>query len=365
MAASLRSYGGLEPAPGEFLDPSLLDPAVQTVPPPAAVPNGIGIPAEAFRLPTEPVPGGSIAAPREPAKGGLRGSTWLFLVVALLVVAGAGFAGWQLGVVERLEELAAPYLGDEIEVFEGAPEVSQGVAEQKPPPEPGDGETAEQAEATVERAEPESAGEARDGLAKLVIQSRPIGAFVSVDGRPAGRTPITLHLAPGTQVSLSARARGYLPKTREATAQAGGSTVSLALPALPYHLTVVSDPPGARAAAVGGGEITTPGEMQFKSMLSARTITISKNGFQTVSKNVSRWDFRAQSNRMVASMTVKLEPDVAPAEGPATEEPKAEASGKTDGEDTGPVEAEPPSEPFEAEAPEPPEPTETTAGDSP
>ena len=56
MAASFVPAGGLEPAPGESVDPSLLDPAVPTVPPPAGVPKGPGIPVEAFKPPTERAP---------------------------------------------------------------------------------------------------------------------------------------------------------------------------------------------------------------------------------------------------------------------------------------------------------------------
>ncbi len=364
MAASLGPSGSLEPAPGEFLDPSLLDPEVQTVPPPAGVPKGIGIPVEAFRLPTEPVPGGSIAAARHPARGGMRGSSWLFLVVTLLVVAGSGVAGWKLGIIEQLEELAAPLIGDEIEVFEGAPVIPQALAQKQEAVEPGDPEVAEQPKAAVEEAEAEPAGPAEAGLAKLVVRSRPIGAFVSVDGKSAGRTPITLQLAPGTEVSLSASARGYLPKTQQVTVEAGGSTVSLALPTLPYYVTVVSDPPGARATAVGGGEITTPGEMRFRSMLSERTITVSKDGFQTASKSLNRWDFREASNRMVTSITVELQPEAvaAVAEEPAAEEAQAEEPVTEDPE---PVEAEPAPDSVETEAAKTPDTTETTAADSP
>ncbi|MDH3656480.1 MAG: TIGR02266 family protein, partial [Myxococcales bacterium] len=236
MAESFGPSGSLEPAPGEFIDPSLLDPAVQTVPPPAGVPKGIGIPVEAFRLPTEPVPGGSIAAPKRPVKGGLRGSSWLFLVIILLAVAGAGVAGWQFGIVERLEELAAPYIGSEIEVFVEAPDVAQPVAQEgdpvvvqeEDPVEEADPEVAQQPETTVGEAPAEPAAAVNDDVAKLVVRSRPMGAFVSVDGKAAGRTPITLQLKPGAQISLSGRARGYLPKTQQVTVQPGSTTVSLA-----------------------------------------------------------------------------------------------------------------------------------------
>ena len=368
MAESFVSSGGLEPAPGEFVDPSLLDPAVPTVPPPAGVPKGPGIPVEAFKLPTERAPAmdfpidASVPEASRPKRGS-GGSRGVFLVIALLVIVGAGVAGWQLGMVEQLKELAAPYIGDEIQVFSEASTVPRPVAQE--PVEQADPEVAEQEPEVEAVKDPELAAAADEGLAKLVVRSRPAGAFVSVDGKSMGRTPITLELESGTRVSLSARARGYLPKTKQVTVQSGGSTVSLALPVLPYYVKVVSDPPGARAIAVGGGEIVTPGEMRFKSMLSGRSIMVSKDGYQTVSKSLSRKDFRQESNRMVTSIRVELQP--ASASAPEVEEPAAKEPVAEDPEpvETAPVEAEP--APESAETPEaaaPDDATETTDADS-
>ena len=368
MAESFVSSGGLEPAPGEFVDPSLLDPAVPTVPPPAGVPKGPGIPVEAFKLPTERAPAmdfpidASVPEASRPKRGS-GGSRGVFLVIALLVIVGAGVAGWQLGMVEQLKELAAPYIGDEIQVFSEASTVPRPVAQE--PVEQADPEVAEQEPEVEAVKDPELAAAADEGLAKLVVRSRPAGAFVSVDGKSMGRTPITLELESGTRVSLSARARGYLPKTKQVTVQSGGSTVSLALPVLPYYVKVVSDPPGARAIAVGGGEIVTPGEMRFKSMLSGRSIMVSKDGYQTVSKSLSRKDFRQESNRMVTSIRVELQP--ASASAPEVEEPAAKEPVAEDPEpvETAPVEAEPAPEPVETpEAAAPDDATETTDADS-
>jgi hypothetical protein len=142
--------------------------------------------------------------------------------------------------------------------------------------------------------------------------------------------------------------------------QSGSSTVSLALPVLPYYVKVVSDPPGARAIAVGGGEIVTPGEMRFKSMLSGRSIMVSKDGYQAVSKSLSRKDFRQESNRMVASISVELQP--ASASAPEVEEPVAEDPEPLE---AAPVEAEPAPEPVETPAAAAPDGvTETTDADS-
>lgn len=316
IASSFSPSGGLEPAPGEILDSSLLDPAVPTVPPPAGVPTGPGIPVEAFKPPTERAPAasnpyaagdasGAPATPKRPSSGGFKKALpWM---VALLVIGGAAFAGWKVGAIDQVKELAAPYIGDEIEVIEEPePTPVLPVAPETVEEPAGEAEPTE-AEANVEPAEKPAAVPA--GPVKVVIQSRPARAFVSVDGKPAGRTPVTLTLKPGTEVTLVGRSRGYLPKTQTVTVEPDLRTVTLALPTLPYFIEVSSDPPGARATAVGGGEITTPGEMRFKSMLSPRSIVISKDGYQTVTKTVARHEFREEAKRMVTSVKVTLVPD--------------------------------------------------------
>jgi hypothetical protein len=149
------------------------------------------------------------------------------------------------------------------------------------------------------------------GLVKMVVRSRPTRAFLSVDGEPMGRTPVTLNLEPGTEVALVAKARGYLPKSEQIKVDRSVSDITLALPVLPYDVEVVSDPPGARATTSGGGEITTPGQLRFRSMLTPRTITVSKDGYTSVSKTVNRSDFREESRRRVTSIEVKLRPATA------------------------------------------------------
>lgn len=367
MANSFVPSGGLEPAPGEFLDQSLLDPAVPTVPPPAGLPSGPGIPVEAFRPPTERAPAAAFPIdtsrpPGGPPKKSSGGSRWAPILIALLVVVGtgaAGVAGWQYGAVERLKELAAPYIGDEIEVVAEATEASQPIVDapvEQPSPEVIEPEP----EVAVEEVAAEPTAIADPGVATLVVRSRPAGAFVSVDGKSKGRAPITLKLEPGAQIALAARARGYLSRSKQVTVEPGSSTVTLALPTLPYYLKVVSNPPGARAIAVGGGEVTTPGELRFKTMLSARSIMVSKDGYETVSKSVTRKDFREESKRMVSLISIELQPaeaSAAPLEEPVAEEPEPiEAA---------PVEAEPNPEPVEIEAEaDAPDTTETTDVDS-
>ena len=360
IANSFGPPGGLEPAPGEFLDSSLLDPAVPTVPPPAGVPSGPGIPVEAFKAPTERAPANPFVAEDAPAaskpSGGSRfGSRAVFGVLAVLVLVGGAIAAWQLGVGEQLSELAAPYIGDEIEVVEETPTPSLAPTP-VPEPEPTDAEAQAEAEAAEEPSAADTEVEQPAGLIKVIVRSRPARAFLSVDGKPMGRTPTTLHLQAGAEVTLAARARGYLPKTQKLTVEPDAGAITLALPTLPYFVEIESTPSGARATAVGGGEITTPGQMRFKSMINPRSIVISKDGFETVTKTVNRREFREETRRMVTSIRVTLLPEqvgteAAPEEVPADDAPEAAAVVEPE------LAAEPEPEPAEVEAA--PEPTET------
>jgi len=321
LAQSFEPPGALEPAPGQIVDSSLLDPAVPTVPPPAGVPAGPGIPVEAFRAPTERAPAAEnpYDAPDEDPPSGTGGSKRslrrALLLLALLVVVAGAVAAWQLGYLEPLKELAAPYFGDEIEVVEARPVVAATPTPAVEEPDldlTGEDETgdavAEDAPTNQEAAEAPTAAP-KAGLAKVVVLTRPARAFVSVDGKAMGRSPVTLHLKPGKEVAITARVRGYLPKTERLTVEPGNGELKLALPTLPYFVEVTSDPPGARAVAVGGGEITTPGEMRFRSMINPRAIAVSKDGFETVTKTVTRRDFQEETRRMVTSIRVTLPPE--------------------------------------------------------
>lgn len=329
IASSFSPPDGVEPAPGELLDSSLLDPAVPTVPPPAGVPTGPGIPVEAFKPPTTRAPvadnpyaagdaSGAPAMPKEPPSNALK-KVLPWLAAALVVAAGA-FAGWKFGAVDQMKELAAPYIGDEIEVIEEPEALPVVAAQPEAPSEPAPEAPSEPAPAPSNAAaEPavESDEAAPSGPVRLEIQSRPARAFVSVDGKPAGRAPITLTLKPGDEVTLVGRARGYQSKTRTITAEPGVGTVTLALPTLPYVVEVSSEPSGARATAVGGGEITTPGQMRFKSMLSPVSIVIAKDGYQTVTKTVARSDFREETKRRVTSVRATLVAEAAAPDDPS------------------------------------------------
>jgi len=381
------------PAPGEFIDASLLDPAVPTVPPPAAsVPEAPGIPAEAFQVPKAATPVWTTRP--TPEKKDPRG--WILVVASVLLLAAAAGAAWQLGYTDDLMKLAAPYLGQSTEpaaepsravqpAVTPTPEPEQASAEAQPAEEVVAAEVAEPTEAAVEPAvdaEPAPVEATDTGVVKFQVTSRPSGAFVSVNGKGVGRTPLELEYEVGTKVSFFSKARGYLARRHQMTVGADQATVNLWLAPLPYVVQVVTNPAGARASAVGGGETTTPGALQFKSMPGSRKIVVSKDGYKTASSSVTRADFIEETRRMAATVNVTLQKDGAaqPAQAASVSEtvapPPSEA--KPDPEPAAeppssevPAEASPPAEP----APEPKAveetpaetaaPSETAASDAP
>ena len=127
-----------------------------------------------------------------------------------------------------------------------------------------------------------------------------------------------------------------------------------------------ADTSGARATAVGGGQTTTPGQLTFRSISGTKKIVISKDGYTTVTKSVSRLNFVEEKTRMAAAVRATLasegvpapaepatSPEPADTEPASSAEPPAEAEVEPDPvPEPEPVEETPaPSEPAEADAP--------------
>jgi uncharacterized protein (TIGR02266 family) len=354
------------PAPGEFIDARLLDPGVATVPPPASnVPEATGIPAEAFKVSqaTEPV---WTTRPTPPKKEVSRG--WTGLVVLAVLIAGGAVAVWQLGFADDLADLAESYLG-RFEELKKAPQraatpvaapaerAAQSAAAVTPSDDASDdSETVEvgsEKPSAEAKASPETSPveAAEPVIVKFEVTSRPTGAFVSVNGTGAGRTPLDLEYPAGTELTIFSKARGYLARRRQITVQAKQEAVSLVLAPLPYVIEVVTNPVGATASASGVGQVVTPGSLRFKSMPASRTIVISKDGYKTTNQTVALDDFTEETRRLVATVDVTLQKSAAaesksnaPAAEPVSPQPASPA----------PVEAKAAPEPTPApEAPAP------------
>jgi hypothetical protein len=103
-----------------------------------------------------------------------------------------------------------------------------------------------------------------NGSATLAITTRPAGAAISIDGRPAGITPLTVDVTPGPhEVSLT-KPR-YAPVSMDVTAP-GKQELILKRPTA--KLVVASTPPGGEVTIKGSRRGKTPLELDvdaFKS----------------------------------------------------------------------------------------------------
>jgi uncharacterized protein (TIGR02266 family) len=369
------------PAPGEVIDASLLDPGVATVPPKAsalpkgALPDSGAIPSEAFRVPQAPAPV-AVDPPVGETKKSRAGQLFLLMLVVLV---GAGVAAWQLGLTDELVKTAAPYLG--MEGRAPSVELAATPAPTTPAPtpvEPAAGAVADEAAEAPEEPGAEAAAEAEavpapaeaadPAMVKLQVVSVPRGAFVSVNGKGVGRAPLELEYTPGTKLSFFSKARGFLARRQQVVVDASQPKVKLVLSPLPYIVEVITDPPGASASAVGGGQVTTPGQLKFRSMPASRKLVISKDGYVSVTKSMSRSGFVEEKTRMLASIKVTLAKDGASA--PAASEPTSAAETSVAAEPVAaeptPPEPEAPAEEAKAPARAEPVPSEPVAdGDAP
>jgi hypothetical protein len=288
--------------------------------------------------------------------------------------------------VDDVMEVAAAYLGKGAEVEAS----SRGVAPAAKPKEAS--AEAPTAEAPTEPTTNEgavSAGEAKPseaaeptavavpseavatGMVKFEVVSQPSGAFVSVNGKRAGRTPVELEHAVGTKLSIYSKVRGHLGRRQQVTVGSGQEPVSFQLAPLPYVVQVVTSPPGAQASAVGGGAVVTPGELRFKSMPRSRTIVVTMVGYKPTSASVQRASFVEETRRMVASVNLALQKEGAAAAAEASAPEPSEAGSVAEPVPSeakaepvpSEAEAEPPGEPKPVE--EAPAPSETNAADAP
>jgi hypothetical protein len=257
------------------------------------------------------------------------------------------------------EPVAAPVIKPE----EAA---AQAPGSQEAPAEGAADEAQANAEAPAEAAPAEAApSEAADtGMMKFAVVSEPPGAFVSVNGKRAGRTPLEIEHELGTKLSIYMKVRGYLGQRQQLEVAAGQEPVSFQLVPLPYVLEVVTSPAGAMASAVGGGVVTTPGELQFKSMPRSRRVVISMEGYETANASVLRRSFTEETGRMFGTLNVTLQKEGA-APSPKDDEPAPTEAKAEQPAEPAPSEAkaEPPAEPKAVE--QAPAPSETDAADAP
>jgi hypothetical protein len=148
----------------------------------------------------------------------------------------------------------------------------------------------------------------------LPVSSQPAGAEVSVDGAPAGTTPVTLKLSQGKTVQLSLHSPGFAMKTESINVAADMPARSVTLEPLAFEL-VVTEPVGATVKVLDKS-VETPAPLNLGALFPATgpsagsaqevTVSVEKAGFQRVTRKLTRSDFREQATAMRAEISVPL-----------------------------------------------------------
>jgi uncharacterized protein (TIGR02266 family) len=333
-AADPDSFG---PPPDEVIDPRLLD---QSVPPRAAtVPEAGSSADEVFQVPKAAPAVEDLVQAAE--KQRTRG--WLVLLLLILLLFASAVAALRFGLLDDLIERVAAGFAPQAAADEGiGPTLAarpvgsvtdskvpqrQPSAEQDPAAQP----VAPPQESSKPPTEPAQAplGEVPAArMGKLRVFSVPNRAFVSINGKAVGRTPIEVDYEVGTELHIFSKARGFLARREKIVMTADQQPLKLVLSALPYIVDVATDPPGAKVTVVGSGEGLSPTALQVKTLSGARKVVISKDGYKTVTKSLSRASFVEEPRRKVAKISVKLAPEGAPRAATAAETSDVQTPGR-------------------------------------
>lgn len=247
------------------------------------------LPPEAAHAGPAPVP--AAARPVTPPGAGRRTTRWRTAVVAgaLLVLAGAAF--WLLTSTAVL--IATDPAGARIDI-RGAPDLRLGGRFLL---RPGRYTVTAAAEGYAPGSlDIEVRGEASEDfrlrLARLpgrvqVVTQPALEAEVSVDGKPAGRTPLPELEIPAGIHRLVVFAPRYQRWEGTLNVAGGGVRQTIEVPLVPgwADVTVTSVPAGATVLADGVSAGTTPATLQL--MPGNRTLRLEKDGFKTLTRLVT------------------------------------------------------------------------------
>jgi formylglycine-generating enzyme required for sulfatase activity len=122
--------------------------------------------------------------------------------------------------------------------------------------------------------------------AKLLVNTIPRSANVTVNGRYRGQSPITLSLSPGVDYNIGASKAGYGTKSRQVRlAAAASDSIRIDLSARTGSVTVNVQPADAKVFVDGRERATGSAKLDLSS--APHTIEVRRDGYQSWSRTVT------------------------------------------------------------------------------
>ena len=141
------------------------------------------------------------------------------------------------------------------------------------------------------------------------VRATPAGE-VYVDGEARGTAPTSVDLPVGRAVTVEVRAEGYAAASQEVTAEEGIEPLAFTLERMPWVVSIVTEPAGARVT-LGGESVTAPGELRFDEWPRDLEATATRAGYVSASETISASDFSVSEGAQRATVRLTLEERVA------------------------------------------------------
>ena len=259
------------------------------------------------------MPADASAAPPDVATALQRQSSATPILIALLLVAGAAFGGFyyykQRTAAER--EAGQRQAAAENAVPPAAPEPAAAPPSSA---EPQDENSAPGAAAPTQpprAAQADAPQKAAEGSANarvdVEVSSVPRGADITVDGKRVGTTPSRVTLVVDKPTEVKVAAAGFAAMTRSLVPSADNEPLRFTLEPLPYALVVLTTPPQAQLSA-GEHVSISPAPLELGHLDGGLQVSISKDGYQRMTRLVRLDEFTDRSGVMRAEIEVTLSP---------------------------------------------------------
>jgi uncharacterized protein (TIGR02266 family) len=139
----------------------------------------------------------------------------------------------------------------------------------------------------------------------IFVSSIPDKAAILVAGAIAGRTPGKLVLPIGEKVTVEVKAPGFAAASQAIIVQPNHPPLSFSLSALPYQLTVESDPLGANVIT-RGLSYTAPAVIELGQVNAPFFVIVAKNGYKKQVTEIKPEHFAEKDGLMRAQLKASL-----------------------------------------------------------
>jgi uncharacterized protein (TIGR02266 family) len=235
---------------------------------------------------------------------------WILLVLAVLG-GGGGFLYYQHYLAPQADQVQVQALPPAEPAEPAAATAATEEAPTEAPTAPAPTEAAPAAAPSAAQPAPAAPAAAAKPTpvqtVEIEVSSLPRDSDITVDGKPVGKTPKHVALPIGIEAKVTVSTAGYASMTKAVVASPSTEPLRFKLEPLPYSLIVRSVPPEADLA-VGQVTAIAPAPLALGHLEGGVQVSISKDGYQRMTRLVRIDEFAEKDGVMRAEVDVTLSP---------------------------------------------------------